>query len=88
MSTPPPSQNLFDELQNRFAELLRAGPAGDLERNIRAILSQTFQKLDLVTREEFDIQVALVDGLRSRLVELERAVRKLEGSAGDESDRV
>lgn len=71
-------QTLLSDLQNRVTELLRASPAGDIERNLKALLAQGFQKMDLVTREEFDVQVALMDKLRARVAELERTLAELE----------
>ncbi len=65
-------QPLLNELQARLGELFRASPAADLERNMKALLTQGFQRLDLVTREEFDIQQELLAKLRLRVVELER----------------
>jgi hypothetical protein len=47
-----PAQQLLADAQIRIAELLRASPAADLERNLKALLAQTFQRLELVTREE------------------------------------
>ena len=66
------AQQLLAEAQARMAELLRASPAADLERNLRALLSQTFQKLDLVTREEFEIERERLMRLQERLEALER----------------
>ena len=65
-------QPILNELQARLGELFRASPAADLERNMKALLTQGFQRLDLVTREEFDIQQELLAKLRLRVVELER----------------
>ncbi len=75
-------QTLLSDLQNRVAELLRASPAGDIERNLKALLAQGFQKMDLVTREEFEVQVALMDKLRARVAELERTIAELESRTG------
>ncbi len=76
MSTEP--QSLLNDLQARLAELFRASPAADIERNVRAMLNQTFQRLDLVTREEFDIQAEMLARLRERVAQLERTVARLE----------
>ncbi len=65
-------QSLLNEMQTRLGELFRASPAADLERNMKALLAQTFQRLDLVTREEFEIQQELLAKLRGRVLELER----------------
>lgn len=54
-----------------MSELLRNTPAADLERNLRALLAQSFQKLELVTREEFELE-------RERLALLEARIRALE----------
>jgi len=46
----------FEELFNKINNLLKNTPAVDVEKNLRALLSSTFSRLDLVTREEFDVQ--------------------------------
>lgn len=70
--------DVFNDLQSRFSDLLRNSPARDAERNVRAMLSQGFSKLDLVTREEFDTQTQVLVRTRARLEELERRVAELE----------
>ena len=51
----------------------------DLEKNIRAALQSAFQKLDLVSREEFDVQSAVLARTREKLETLEKRVQMLEG---------
>lgn len=70
--------DVFNDLQSRFSDLLKNSPARDVERNMRAMLSQGFSKLDLVTREEFDAQTQVLVRTRTRLEELERRVAELE----------
>lgn len=70
MVSPNP-QELLAQAQARLGELLRNSPAADLERNLRALLAQSFQKLELVTREEFELE-------RERLALLEARIRALE----------
>lgn len=70
--------DVFNDLQGRVSDLLKNSPARDVERNVRAMLSQGFSKLDLVTREEFDAQSQVLARTRSRLEELERRVAELE----------
>lgn len=77
MSKPTP-QALIADLQERLAGLLRNSPAGDLERNLRAVLGQTFQRLDLVTRDEFDAQLERMARLQERIVHLEQALEDKE----------
>ncbi len=60
-----------DDLQQRLAALLSASPAADLQRNLKALLVQQFAKLDLVTREEFDVQREMLARAREKIDELE-----------------
>ena len=54
----------------------------DLEGNFRAVLRASLTKLDLVSRDEFDAQVRVLERTRARLEELERQVAQMEGGAG------
>jgi BMFP domain-containing protein YqiC len=71
----------FEELQARLAELLEASPAKDIQRNAKALLSSAFSRLELVTREEFDIQVKLLGRAMEKLAALEARVAALEAQA-------
>ena len=51
----------------------------DLERNFEALLSSTFEKLQLVTREEFDVQASVLKRTREKLAALEQRLAQLEG---------
>jgi BMFP domain-containing protein YqiC len=73
-------QQLLADAQARLAELLRASPAADLERNLKALLAQTFQKLELVTREEFEVERERLARLQARLEALEREWRAQPGT--------
>ncbi|MEI7443950.1 MAG: accessory factor UbiK family protein [Burkholderiales bacterium] len=64
-------QALLQDIQQRIAELFRSSPAADLERNVKAMLAQTFSRMDLVTREEFEVQLETVARLRARVEALE-----------------
>ena len=75
---------ILDDLSNRVSQLLppTARSLGqDLEKNLRAALNAGFTKLDLVTREEFEIQSAVLQRTRERLVELEQRVAEMEREA-------
>jgi BMFP domain-containing protein YqiC len=74
---------LFEELGGKISALLAQTPAKDVEKNLRALLSSFFARLDLVTREEFDVQARLlarsreqINMLEARVVELEARVSK------------
>ena len=68
------AQSVFEEFQKGIQDLIAQSPAADIEKNVKAFMSQGFSKLDLVTREEFDVQVAMVDKLRERVAALEALV--------------
>src|SRR6266702_7407358 len=74
--------DVFNDFQAKVSELFKNSPAKDVERNVRAMLSQGFSKLDLVTREEFDTQTQVLVRTRARLEELERRVAQLEAKLG------
>jgi BMFP domain-containing protein YqiC len=70
--------NFFNDLQSKFQQAIENSPAKDLEKNMKAMLSQGFSKLDLVTREEFDIQTQVLQKTRAKLDLLEARVAELE----------
>lgn len=70
---------LLEELDRRMKEILARSPAADLEKNLRALLASAFSRLDLVTREEFDVQREVLARTRARLQELEAKLAELEG---------
>ncbi|MCB1915722.1 MAG: accessory factor UbiK family protein [Rhodocyclaceae bacterium] len=72
---------LLDELGSRLAELAANSPAKDVEKNVRALLSSGFSRLDLVTREEFEVQGALLERAQEKIAELEKRVASLEAAA-------
>lgn len=72
------AQKWFDEMASRLREAYAASPAKDLEKNIRLVLSSAFAKLDLVTREEFDVQQEILVRTRARLAALEERLARLE----------
>jgi len=72
---------LFEELDRRMKEVLAQSPAKDLERNLRALLTSAFSRLDLVTREEFDVQRQVLARTRAKLAELEAKLAALENEA-------
>ncbi|UOD49408.1 accessory factor UbiK family protein [Orrella daihaiensis] len=79
----------LDAFQKNVSDLISRSPAADVERNVRAFMSQAFSKLDLVTREEFDIQsdllrqaVAKVEGLERQIQALEQRITALENAKG------
>ena len=70
--------NFLNDLQNKLGEALANSPAKDLEKNMKSMLQQGFSKLDLVTREEFDVQSQVLAKTRAKLEALEARVAELE----------
>ncbi|MCF8163347.1 MAG: accessory factor UbiK family protein [Sulfuritalea sp.] len=70
--------SFLSELQTKISEVLQQSPAKDIEKNMKAMLNQGFSKLDLLTREEFDIQSEVLQRTRARLEALEARVAELE----------
>jgi ubiquinone biosynthesis accessory factor UbiK len=69
---------ILDDIGSKVSELLANSPARDLEKNARALLASGFSKLDLVTREEFEVQREVLARTREKLAELEHRVARLE----------
>ncbi len=70
----------LDELQSRIDSLIAATPAADIRKNLKALLSQQFARLELVTREEFDTQRRVLARSREKLEALEKRVAELEAA--------
>jgi ubiquinone biosynthesis accessory factor UbiK len=74
-------QNKFiEEITSKLSELAAHSPLKDFEKNSRAMLSSVFAKMDLVTREEFDVQTEVLKRTREKLAELEAKLAALEKS--------
>jgi BMFP domain-containing protein YqiC len=69
---------ILDDLSARISEFLAASPAKDVEKNLQALLSAAFAKLDLATRAELEIQAKVLARSREKLSELEARVAELE----------
>ena len=76
----------FEELTARLSAVIAASPAADIEKNARALLASFFTKLDLVTREEFEVQTEVLRRTREKLKALEERVSRLEGHNSNAAD--
>lgn len=74
------SQKLFEEIGAKIGETIAASPVRDVEKNLKAMLASTFSRLDLVTREEFDVQQEVLLRTRERLAQLEERLARLEAA--------
>jgi BMFP domain-containing protein YqiC len=75
------NSRLLDEINSRVREVLEKSPAKDVEKNLKAMLSGALSRLDLVTREEFDVQTQVLLRTREKLTELEARLATLESRA-------
>lgn len=75
-------KRLFEDLNQRIADAMRSSPAADIEKNLRALLSTWFDRMDLVSREDFDVQKKLLERAQAKLADLEARLAELESRAG------
>lgn len=80
-----PTLNL-DQLAQKLREVFQQSPARDLEQNIKAGLTSWLSKLDLVTREEFDVQSEVLARTREKLAQLETRLKELEARHQPDKD--
>ena len=71
-------KRLFDELNERISEAFRNSPAQDIEKNLRAMMASWFDRMDLVMREDFEVQKKLLERAQAKLAELEARIADLE----------
>ena len=70
--------HIVDEVSQKIKDLLSNTPAADFHNNVRALLQSNFAKLDLVTREEFDVQREVLKRAREKITRLEGRLAELE----------
>jgi len=73
----------IDDLARRLSEAVPEGVSQareDIESNLRPILNKAFERMDLVTRDQFDAQSAVLERLREKLANLEKQLAELEGA--------
>ncbi len=68
----------IDELNARIVSFLQQTPVAEVGQNLKVLLSSSLTKLDLVTREEFDVQTQVLARTREKLASLEARVAELE----------
>ena len=72
------NDKLLSDLAARLAAFAADNPVRDLEKNFRGMLSSAFSRMDLVTREEYDVQVQVLARAREKLAQLEQRLAELE----------
>ena len=77
------NKKVLDDIGAKVNELLAQSPAKDVGKNMKVLLGGVFARLDLVTREEFDVQQEVLKRTREKLTALEAKVAELEKQAKD-----
>jgi len=80
-------KTLFEDLNERLGEALRNSPAQDIERNLRALLAAWLDRLDVVLREDFEVQKKLLERAQAKLADLERRIAQLESRGQSQRPR-
>ena len=68
----------LSEISNQIRKIVKDSPLPDIEKNIDALLKGMFTKMELVTREEFDVQTEVLKRTRQKLEELEKKLSEIE----------
>jgi BMFP domain-containing protein YqiC len=68
----------INEISNKIREIINQSPAADVEKNLNALLKGAFTKMELISREEFDIQAEVLRNTREKLEKLEKQLAELE----------
>ena len=71
-------KNKIQETSNKISKIIENSPINDIEENINALLQSTFTKLDLISREEFDVQTQVLKRTRLKLEDLEKKIDALQ----------
>ena len=77
-----PAADLLNTLTQKLSDILKQSPAKDIEANLKAGLTSMLTKLDMVSREEFDVQSAVLARTREKLALLETRLSELEKKQG------
>lgn len=68
----------LEELSNKIKEIVTSSPLADMDKNIHALIKGALTKMELVTREEFDVQTEVLRHAREQLTNLEAKLDALE----------
>jgi len=80
-------RKLLDEINERIKSVLAQSPAADIEKNLRVMLAAWFSRLDLVTREEFDVQREVLRRAQDKVAQLEARLAEIEARMKEEGSK-
>jgi len=80
-------RKLLDEINERMRSVLAQSPAADIEKNLRVMLGAWFSRLDLVTREEFDVQREVLRRAQDKVAQLEARLAEIEARMKEEGSK-
>jgi BMFP domain-containing protein YqiC len=72
------NSQVINELSSKIKEILKNSPLNDADKNINALIQGMFTKMELVSREEFDLQTEVLRVTREKLTMLETKLAELE----------
>lgn len=70
----------INEISNKIKDVVNSSPLGEVEKNLNALLKSVFTKMELVTREEFEVQAEVLRNTRQKLEVLEARLAELESA--------
>ena len=68
----------INEISNKINDMIKNSPLADIEKNVNALIKGAFTKMELVSRDEFDVQAEVLRNTREKLVLLEKKLAELE----------
>ncbi|MES2499979.1 MAG: accessory factor UbiK family protein [Pseudomonadota bacterium] len=68
----------FQDLSNKIKDIIKSSPLADVDKNVHALIKGALTKMELVTREEFDVQSGVLRHAREQLTKLESRLAELE----------
>jgi ubiquinone biosynthesis accessory factor UbiK len=72
------NNQVITDISNKIRELTKNSPLEDMDKNIHALIQGAFTKMELISREEFDVQAEVLRNTREKLVQLEAKLAELE----------
>jgi BMFP domain-containing protein YqiC len=79
-----PTPSFINDVVNKLGEVLKQSPAKDIEQNLKAGVTSMLGKLDMVSREEFDVQTEVLARTREKLTQLEARLAEQEKQRTEE----